>query len=309
MKAAHALPSVGRRTKGVTLGRPASPLADAAFELLASGPLESAFVVAHVCHLPAVPSALADHLATAILGADDRFARRVDGRWGLAQRAPDVDAGPVLLERESFVVVDVETTGTSALRGDRVTEVAVVLVRKGKPTVVFDTLVNPERPIPARIAALTHITSEMVRDAPRFAEIAPQLSGALEGHVFVAHNAAFDWRFLSTEMQRATGRPLLGRRLCTVRMARMFVPALRRRSLDVVAGYFGIPNVARHRAGGDALATAHVLVRLLDAARDAGCSTVDDVELRCGVRTSGVGRRRRRRASALPHSVREDTTA
>jgi DNA polymerase III subunit epsilon len=296
----------------VTLGRPASPLADAAFDLLSSGPLPSAALVSQVCHLPAVPSALADHLAIALLATDGRFARRSDGLWALVGAAIEqVPSRSGLLDAESFdaesfIVVDVETTGTSALRGDRVTEVAAVQVRGGKATVVFDSLVNPERAIPPRIVALTNITWEMVKDAPRFREIAPQLSGVLEGHVFVGHNAAFDWRFLSTEMQRATGRPLLGRRLCTVRMARMFVPTLRRRSLDMVAGYFGIANEARHRAAGDALATAHVLIRLLDAARTGGCSTVEDIERRCSPST---GRRRRTRASALPHSVAFDTSA
>jgi DNA polymerase-3 subunit epsilon len=72
----------------------------------------------------------------------------------------------------------------------------------------------------------------MVRNAPIFAEICDQLLGVLDGRVFVAHNANFDWRFLSMEIERATRRTLSGRRLCTVRMARKLRPGLRRRSLD-----------------------------------------------------------------------------
>src|SRR5581483_4036251 len=98
----------------------------------------------------------------------------------------------------------------------------------------------------------------------------------LEGSVFVAHNAGFDWRFLSAEIQRATRRPLQGRQLCTVRLARRMLPQVRRRNLDALCYHYGIDNAARHRAGGDALATAQILVRLLDAARDRGCHTLDD---------------------------------
>jgi DNA polymerase-3 subunit epsilon len=209
--------------------------------------------------------------------------------------------------RESYVVVDVETTGTRAYGGDRVTEVAVVQVRDGVATTVFDTLINPERPIPPAIVAITNITWEMVKDAPRFAEVCDQLVGVLEGNIFVAHNATFDWRFLSAEIERVTRRPLVGRKLCTVRLARRLLPQLRRRNLDSLANYYGIDNAARHRAGGDATATAQILLRLLDAATDRGCKTIEDLESLLGART---GRRKRsRRPPALPHSVNDDATA
>jgi DNA polymerase-3 subunit epsilon len=90
-------------------------------------------------------------------------------------------------------------------------------------------------------------------------------------------------------------------------MARRFLPQLRRRNLDSLTSYFGIDIHARHRAGGDAEATAKVLLRLLDAARDRGCATVDDVDR---VLAAGTGKRkRRRRPPAMPHSVTDDTTA
>jgi DNA polymerase-3 subunit epsilon len=128
----------------------------------------------------------------------------------------------------------------------------------------------------------------------------------LEGHVFVAHNAAFDWRFLSMEVERATGRRLEGISLCTVRMLRRLVPELRRRNLDAVAAHYGIEITARHRAGGDAVATAKVFIKLLEAARRHGCATLDDVERVIAQRTS---KRRRRRPPALPHSATDDSWA
>lgn len=161
-----------------------------------------------------------------------------------------------------YAIVDVETTGGSWAYGHRITDIAAVRVR-GDGTVVdeYRSLVNPERPIPPVISALTNISWEMVRDAPRFAEVAPEVARVLRGAVFVAHNATFDWRFVGAELERV-GMPISGRTLCTVRMARKLVPELRSRSLDSLIYFFDIPIEARHRAYGDARATA-VLFRLL----------------------------------------------
>ena len=285
------------------LGPRESMLVERAVALLTTGPADSATVVREVCQIAAVPSGLADHLAAALLAADSRFARRGDGSWYLAPVEAIMETDQSI-DGLGYVVVDVETTGTRALQGDRVMEVAVVEVRAGRVQVVFDSLINPERPIPGMISSLTNITSDMVRHAPVFGDIATQLAAVLEGNVFVAHNAAFDWRFLSLEMQRATGRPLAGSRLCTVRMAKRLVPTLRRRSLDHVAAFYGITITARHRAGGDAVATAKVLTRLLSAARDAGIMTFDD--LRAYLR---MPRKKRMRPPGMPHSVTVDTTA
>lgn len=127
-----------------------------------------------------------------------------------------------------YVVVDVETTGGSVDRGDRITEFAALCVDgTGKVIEEFQTLVNPERPIPPFITRLTNITEEMVRDAPRFSEIAGEVARILDGRIFVAHNAAFDWHFVSRELERATGLVLEAPRLCTVRMARRLVPRSR----------------------------------------------------------------------------------
>lgn len=194
-------------------------------------------------------------------------------RSGSATAAPHSVNAPVdcagaaladtLIRSLEFAIVDVETTGGSWLRGHRVTEIAAV--RLSGDGVVIDeyrSLVNPERPIPPIISALTSITWEMVRDAPRFAEIVSNLARVLRGAVFVAHNAAFDWRFVRAELDRA-GVPLTGRSLCTVSMARKLVPEVRSKSLDSLSWFFDIPNAARHRAYGDAVATAEVFRRLM----------------------------------------------
>jgi DNA polymerase-3 subunit epsilon len=206
-----------------------------------------------------------------------------------------------------YVVVDVETTGGRARYGDRITEVAAVVVREGRVDQVFETLVNPERSIPPSITALTNISWNMVRDAPTFREVAPRLLDVLEGRIFVAHNATFDWNFICAEVERATGERLEGERVCTVRLARRLLPQLRRRSLDYVCLHYGVENEARHRAGGDALATAHVLQRLLHDAAGRGIATWDDLRALLHARTGRA--KRRRRASAMPRPVDRDTTA
>lgn len=274
----------------------------------------------------------------ALLAPWDEFAREEDGQWRLVSMdrefsALPSEAGAPLrlgslslagtpasavrrvagrptttsesLSDLSYVVVDVETTGGRPTGGDRITEIAAVVVKGGEIADVYETLVNPERSIPPMITALTNITWDMVRGAPRFRDIAEDVAAVLRGNVFVAHNAGFDWRFVATEMQRATGDQLIGRRLCTVRLARRLLPELRRRSLDHVAHYYGVEITARHRAGGDAMATARVLVRLLADARDRGCATWLDLD--GFLRTPTKARRRRR--SALPRPMDRDSTA
>jgi DNA polymerase-3 subunit epsilon len=198
-----------------------------------------------------------------------------------------------------YAIVDVETTGGSWAYGHRITEIAAVRVRGDGTTVdEYRSLINPERPIPSYITALTNISWDMVRDAPRFADVAPDVARVLSGAVFVAHNASFDWRFVGAELQRA-GVPLSGRTLCTVRMARRLVPELRSRSLDSLIYFFNIPIEARHRAYGDARATAELFRLLLDR--------LDTMEVtRWNELQELLARRaKRRKRQANPHSIPE----
>jgi DNA polymerase-3 subunit epsilon len=211
----------------------------------------------------------------ALLGSDSRFSVDAQGDWSLAGSGP-IDAQE--LESRSYAVVDVETTGGSPSRGHRITEVAVVVVRDGCVAEDFQTLVNPGRTIPSRIAELTGITDEMVSGAPFFEDIAQELLGWISGKVFVAHNVAFDWRFVSAQLGDALGEVPDSPQLCTVQMARKLAPELRRRNLDSVATHFGIPIHARHRAYGDALATARVLLKFLDAARAQGIRDLESLQ-------------------------------
>jgi len=196
-----------------------------------------------------------------------------------------------------YAVVDVETTGGSAWQGHRITEVCAVRMR-GDGSVVeeFSTLVNTDRTIPPFITSLTRITPAMAARAPRFAEVAADVRRVVSGAVFVAHNAPFDWRFLSTELEWVQGEPLRGRVLCTVRLARKVVPEISRRSLDALAWFFGVENVARHRAFGDARATTEIFCRLLERLDELQIRQWEELETLLSRRAP----RRKRRASPEP---------
>ena len=154
-----------------------------------------------------------------------------------------------MLRQAPLAIVDVETTGTRP-GFDRVTEVAVLEIDGFEVTSRWSTLVNPGASIPAEIQALTGITRDMVADAPRFEDLAEELHARLEGRLFIAHNARFDYGFLRREFQRA-GRRFHARTLCSVRLSRRLYPG-KGHDLDSVIARHGIACAARHRALGDA---------------------------------------------------------
>lgn len=157
-----------------------------------------------------------------------------------------------------FATIDFETTGLFAAGDDRAIEIAVVHSDPdGTVTGVWDTLIDPGRgPGPTRIH---RITAGHLEGAPRFADIAPELLGLLSGRVLVAHNIAFDQRFLVAELARIGYRfehPLVT--LCTMQLARHYLPGLRR-GLASCCEVLGIDLEGAHRASVDARATAELL--------------------------------------------------
>jgi DNA polymerase-3 subunit epsilon len=253
----------------VTVGSHASLIRRAVVRL-GDGPTHTLELAGDVLGLAGHPGA-ASAAVFQLLGADPRFLVDGEGVWSLDPTLAPLGAP---LSEVPFAVVDVETTGGRAWNGHRVVEIAIVEVRGGAIVDEYQTLVNPGQGIPSMITSLTGITNDMTSVAPYFEHIAGQVAGRLEGRAFVAHNATFDWSFVSAELVRANVDVPNVPRLCTVRMVRRLVPALRHRNLDVVTRYFGVDIHARHRAHGDALATARVLLRLLD---EAGGRGVEDL--------------------------------
>ena len=247
------------------MGRDASLVRRAA-ERLAAGPIHTLDLASEVLGLVGHDGA-ASAAVFQLLGADPRFVVDAGGVWSL-DAAPEPLGVP--LAELTFAVVDVETTGRASWGGHRIIEIAIVEVRGGAIVDEFETLVNPGQGIPAEITSLTGIGADAVLRAPYFEHIAEEVADRLRGRVFVAHNATFDWSFVSAEMLRALGDAPSMPKLCTVRMCRRLVPQLRYRNLDVVTRHFGIEIHDRHRAYGDALATARVFLRLLDEAAGRG---------------------------------------
>ena len=152
---------------------------------------------------------------------------------------------------QRWLFLDVETTGSTATR-DRVTEVAWVLLDGETGQVTKEShLVNPDARIPAFIQQLTGITDDMVADAPRFSAIAPRLAAAMDGAVFVAHNARFDYGFIKNEFKRI-GQSVRAPVLCSVKLSRLFFPAEKRHNLDAVMARHQLQADSRHRALTDA---------------------------------------------------------
>lgn len=150
---------------------------------------------------------------------------------------------------ESLAFIDVETTGANPVV-DRVTEIAVIRVEAGQVVERWESLVNPGIPIPLTIQRFTGITDAMVAVAPAFPAVMESLQALLDGCVFVAHNARFDYGFIKNEFQRA-GLDFNAPVLCTVKLSRALYPEYHRHGLDALIDRHGLICNARHRAMGD----------------------------------------------------------
>lgn len=182
------------------------------------------------------------------------------------------------LSEVSFVVADIETTGLSAAR-DRITEVACAHVVGGEIVHEESTLVNPERHIPVEVQRLTGITNAMVFQAESGSVVFPRLRSWFGNpSVFAAHNALFDHSFLQASFRRCNLEPMTIPFVCTARLARRLLPARKSWALPELASYFGVRIRHRHRALGDARATARILIDLIEIAVDEhACETLDDL--------------------------------
>lgn len=157
-------------------------------------------------------------------------------------------------KKQEFAIVDIETTGGNA-KSSRITEIAIVIHDGNQVLGRWETLVNPGKDIPNSIFALTGIGNDMVKDAPLFEEVAEHVYSLLKDRIFVAHNVNFDYSFVRFQLQEA-GIEWSSIKLCTVRYARKIRPGLLSYSLGRLCDYLDIPIENRHRAGGDADATA-----------------------------------------------------
>jgi ATP-dependent DNA helicase DinG len=167
-----------------------------------------------------------------------------------------------------FAVLDFETTGMSA-DTDAVIQAGLVMVdgETGEARVAVSTLVRPDRPIPAWITRLTGISDADVADAPPLEDVVAQMVPLLDDAVLVAHNAAFDIRFLQAALDRCGYLPFAGRMIDTVDLARLAFPTMPGYRLETLTQALGIRHERAHRADHDAAATASLLLACLERLR------------------------------------------
>jgi DNA polymerase III subunit epsilon len=166
-----------------------------------------------------------------------------------------------LLAGARLAVLDTETTGFDPAHGDELLEVACVEVVDGRIADTWSSLVRPRRPIPGDAAAVHGITEAMVRQAPAANDVAAMLCARCEGVTLVFHHAAFDLPFLQQLLRGAGRPPLLQPVIDTLGLARGLLPA-KSHGLQAIARELGVPPELEHRALGDALTTARLLIAL-----------------------------------------------
>lgn len=160
-----------------------------------------------------------------------------------------------------YAILDIETTG-GKYNEEGITEIAIYKFDGHQVVDQFISLINPEIPIQPFVVNLTGINNEMLRNAPKFYEVARRVVEITEGCILVAHNAKFDYRILSTEFRRL-GFEYERQSLCTVELAQKLIPGQPSYSLGKLVRALGIPLSDRHRAAGDAQATVKLFKMLL----------------------------------------------
>jgi len=222
--------------------------------------------------LLAVETAIDPALARRIVGlALDREPQSLPDRLNPADLRPDaeIEVADRKIAATDFVVVDLETTGLD-VNGASVLEIGAVRVSQLRIVDRFETLLRPPGKLPRAIVALTGISDAMVAEAPterRALRCFVRWLDRTPTAPFVAHNASFDHRFVSRALDSCGLPPYRGAVLCTRKLARRLLPELGRYNLDHLCAHFGVSNRARHRALGDADATARALLDLLEIAQ------------------------------------------
>ena len=181
------------------------------------------------------------------------------------------------LDDTTYCVFDLETTGIS-FRTEKITEIGIMKVRNGEVIDSFETFVNPEKPIPMRVQEITHITDEMVKDAPTIEEIMPKVLEFFGDSVLVAHNADFDTSFIKYNCDRM-GLKFDNTYLDTLRLAKDLFPDYKKYKLGIIAENLGIKVEVAHRALDDVDTTVKVFNVMLKMLKDKGIKTLEEMDI------------------------------
>ena len=250
-----------------------SPLLQETFKLVSDNGGRAAF--AEIADVVFRLTHAGDELAASLVGDlvrnDSRF--RLD-RTHLAISDDSLERRP--LNEITFVVLDVEAIIVRS-RPARIIELGAYRIENGQITAEFKSLINPESLLPRFVATLTGISDQMLAQAPKFSGIAREWLDFAGDAVLVAHNSDFDLPLLNREIERVfPGHRMRNPELCTVNLARRLLRNSGGHNLDALAEHFGFEVTDRHRAAGDAYATARVLLYLLELLEEYGVGTLAD---------------------------------
>ena len=163
----------------------------------------------------------------------------------------------------NYTILDIETTWLSKFR-HKITEIAAIKFDWNNILWEFQTLINPERNIPSEITKLTWITNEMVETAPLFHQIIPNFLDFLQDDIIVAHNANFDYWFISENIYANTGTRIKNQCICTRKLANRLLPSLPKKNLWSLCDYFWLTNERAHRAMWDTKVTVEIFGHFLN---------------------------------------------
>lgn len=175
------------------------------------------------------------------------------------------DIEPDAKPSDTFCVFDTETTGFSP-GTDRLTEIAVCKVKDGKIIDEFTTFINPQKSIPKNVQELTHITDDMVKDAPTIAEVLPQFLDFVGDSILVAHNSKFDMSFI-THFAKELGLEVHNKVIDSLTVARELFETYENHKLGTIAKNLGVSLEGAHRAINDTRATVKVFLKMIEVAR------------------------------------------
>lgn len=176
---------------------------------------------------------------------------------------------------DTFIIFDIETTGLTPGK-DRITEIGAVKLKGGEIIDKYQSLVNPQIPIPDKIVTLTGITSEMVQDAPLIEDVLPSFLEFIGDAVLVAHNATFDVNFIR-HFADSIGKSVTNSVIDTLSLSRVLLPHLNRHKLNIVADELGVILENHHRAVDDAEATAQIFQRFICMLKERDVLDIKDI--------------------------------
>ena len=185
---------------------------------------------------------------------DNRFINQSKYHWTTAP-LPNINTD-IPIEEANFIITDIETTGPAKGK-DRIIDLAAIKLRGGKIVDEFETLINPEFPIPSIITHITGIKNSMVANSPQIETELPKFLTFLGNNIFVAHNLSFDYFFIAHEAYRLGLKMPSCLSLCTLRCARKLLPNVKSRGLNGLSEYYQYEIKNRHRAMQDVLATRY----------------------------------------------------